>query len=160
MTDPKGPARYLGFRVDAQYYAVALNRVREIVRLLPVTEVPRAGGDVLGVVSVHGQVTTLLDLRRRLGAPSAPTTARARILLVAAGEEDLGLLVDEVTQVYRLADAQIERGAALAGSYAPYIAGVARPWIAQSDAMAPAVPAPSSRADDLLIVLDLAALLG
>jgi purine-binding chemotaxis protein CheW len=91
--------------------------------------VPRAPFAVMGIVSVRGQLVTVVDLRRRLRLPEASPTRRARVLLVnPTGLETLGLYVDEVLQVYRLADGEIEHaGAALGGEVAPYIAGIARP---------------------------------
>ncbi len=144
-----GGRRYLGFRVGAETYGLPLTDLREILRMLPVTEVPRAGDDILGVISAHGVVTTLIDLRRRLGRATDPTPdARARILLVAAAEEVFGLRVDEVTRIYRVTDAQFERVSQVPGTCGPHgIVGVARPTGAAGRPEAP------------LMVLELAGLL-
>jgi len=79
---------------------------------------------------------TVLDLRRRLRLAESPTTNKARMLLVdPMGVETLGLFVDEVLQVYRLSESEIEHTAsALGGEVASYIAGIARPAQAQTQA--------------------------
>ena len=53
---------------------------------------------------------------------------RTRILLTAGDQgEQIGLLVDEVMQVYRMAEDEIEPAQVLGGDQAPHIAGLGRP---------------------------------
>jgi purine-binding chemotaxis protein CheW len=112
-------------------YAVPIGEVREILKFLPVTEVPRAAREVIGVVSVRGLLVTVIDLRQRMriGGGGGEATRRGRILLVAGAEgEIIGLYVDEVVQVYRLAETEIEIAAnVLAGKVADYVVGIGRP---------------------------------
>ncbi|AUX20983.1 chemotaxis protein CheW [Sorangium cellulosum] len=126
-----GPrTEYLAFTLAGDTYAAPVSLVREILKPPPLTPVPRAPEATMGIVSVRGQLVTVIDLRRRMRLTEAAPTRRARILLVdaAASGETLGLFVDEVQQVYRLADAEIEHAAtALGGDVAGYIAGIARP---------------------------------
>src|SRR6478752_5433718 len=106
----RGPrVEYLAFRLGTDTYAVPIGEVREILKLPPVTEVPRAPADVLGVVSVRGLLVTVIDLKQRLRVSPAEITKKGRILLVmGADEEVIGLYVDEVLQVYRLAEQEVE----------------------------------------------------
>jgi purine-binding chemotaxis protein CheW len=91
--------------------------------------VPRAGRQVVGVCSVRGLLVTVVDLRRRLRLEERPTTRRSRILLIQAPSGDVtGLLVDEVRQVVRLAENEVEVAAtALGGDVAEHVLGVGRP---------------------------------
>ena len=90
-------------------YAAPVARIREILKPPPLTHVPRAPREILGIISVRGQLVTVVDLRRRLRLAEVETTRKARILLAdVVGGEVMGLYVDEVLQVYRLADAEIE----------------------------------------------------
>ena len=77
---------------------------------------------------MRGKLVTVLDLRRRLRLVEAPIDRRSRILLVdSSGGEQLGLLVDEVQQVWRLAAEEIEQASVLGGDQAVHIAGIGRP---------------------------------
>jgi purine-binding chemotaxis protein CheW len=138
-----GREEFLAFVLGGERYALPVHRVREILKVPAVTEVPRAGDDLVGIVSVRGQVVAVRDLRRILRLPARPPTRRARILVVDHGPEPLGLLVDEVAAVVRLLPAQIESAPSVVrGLDAEAVAGVARPG------------------DDLLILLGLDAVLG
>ncbi|MBK8258388.1 MAG: purine-binding chemotaxis protein CheW [Polyangiaceae bacterium] len=153
----RGPrTEFLAFRLGDDVYAGPVALIREILKPPPLTPVPRAPFAVMGIVSVRGQLVTVIDLRRRLRLPESAPTRRARVLLVnPQGTEVLGLYVDEVLQVYRLADNEIEHAAAaLGGEVAPYIAGIARP-IVQGSASSSAAPTEAS----LVILLELRSLL-
>jgi purine-binding chemotaxis protein CheW len=135
---------YLTFLLGREEYAVAIERVREVVKAPPVTEVPRAPAHILGVVTVRGEVVAVLDPRRRLGLPGAPPGDGAgRIVIVDAGDGACGLLVDAVASVVRLPPGAIEpcpQGIGGAGR-AEFLAGIGR------------------EGDRLFTVLDLGALL-
>jgi purine-binding chemotaxis protein CheW len=119
---------YLAFALAGETYAVQIAFVAEILRPPPVTEVPRAPRSVLGVVSVRGKLVTVLDLRRRFHVPESPMDRRSRILLADAGTgEQVGLLVDEVQQVWRLTAEEIEPANVLGGEQPAHIAGIGRP---------------------------------
>lgn len=151
--DPAALEEYIGFRAKDETFALPLTLVREILKPPPITEVPRARSDVLGIVSVRGKITTVIDLRKRLGFETREPTAHTRILLVEGGEV-LGLLVDEVTQVYRLSPQEIEvANAVLGGNLGAHVAGIGRPRIRglRGEAL--------QAGDEMLILLDLAALL-
>lgn len=124
-----GPrSEYLAFKLAGDTYAVRIGEVAEILRPPPITDVPRAGRSIIGVVSVRGRLVTVVDLRRRFGLPEAELDGRTRILLVGAGTEELvGLLVDEVLQVYRLAATEIEPATVLGGEQPAHIVGIGRP---------------------------------
>jgi purine-binding chemotaxis protein CheW len=127
----RGPrVEYLAFKLGTDTYAVPIGEVREILKLPPVTEVPRAPGEIVGVVSVRGLLVTVMSLRARLHLTAAAEPSRkGRILLVmGAQEEVIGLYVDEVLQVYRLAESEIEVAASvLGGRLGDYIVGIGRP---------------------------------
>jgi len=120
----------LTFALGDEEYGVDIQRLREIVRVRPITEVPRAPAFVLGVIGVRGEVLPVLDLRRRLKLrpPAEPPGREARVLIVKRGAEAFGLLVDEVRQVVRLREEDIEATPpVLIGAESEFIAGIGRP---------------------------------
>ncbi len=146
----------LAFVLDGESYALPLYAIREILKVPPITEVPRAGADVLGIIGVRGRITTVLDMRRLLRVAEAPITKASRVLLADDGVEVLGLLVDQVLQVHRLQDDEIEIASAFAGNVSEHVLGIGRPRASRSvsregrEAVDP---------NDILILLDPAHLL-
>jgi purine-binding chemotaxis protein CheW len=142
----------LTFALSGEEYGVDIQRLREIVRVRPITEVPRAPEFVLGVIGVRGEVLPVLDLRRRLRLRPGPAPGRdARVLIVKRGAEAFGLQVDAVRQVVRLREEDIEATPpVLAGGDSEFIAGIGRPLGGEKD---------RPRADRLVILLALDAVL-
>ncbi len=165
----RGPrTEHLAFTLGTDVYAAPVALIREILKPPPLTPVPRAPHQIIGIVSVRGQLVTVVDLRRRLRLAEAPGTRKARILLVdATGGEVMGILVDEVLQVYRLADSEIEPAvAALGGEVVGYISGIARPAIVAATTVAGArasdassTSGPTGPDASVVILLDLRAVL-
>jgi purine-binding chemotaxis protein CheW len=165
----RGPrTEHLAFTLGSDVYAAPVALIREILKPPPLTPVPRARHQIIGIVSVRGQLVTVVDLRRRLRLAEAPFSRKTRILLVdATGGEVMGVLVDEVLQVYRLAEGEIEPAvAALGGEVVGYISGIARPAIAatlatQARAQSTSEGTPSQSGPDtsVIILLDLRAVL-
>jgi purine-binding chemotaxis protein CheW len=121
-------AEYLAFTLGNEAYAIEIGTIVEILKPLPITEVPRADPDVVGVMSVRGRLVAVLDLKRRFRLARTFTMDRkSRILLVDAVDEEIGLLVDEVLQVYRLSESEIEPPTVLGTEQAPHVVGIGRP---------------------------------
>jgi purine-binding chemotaxis protein CheW len=121
-------AEYLAFILGTEAYAIEIGNIVEILKPLPITEVPRADPSVVGVMSVRGRLVTVLDLKRQFHlAPNFTMDKKSRILLVDAIEEEIGLLVDEVLQVYRLSETEIEPPTVLGTEQPPYVVGIGRP---------------------------------
>jgi len=117
----------LSFELAGETYALPLASIHEILKMPPVTPVPRAPADVLGIISVRGRITTVLDLRRRLHLEEQAPSPQSRVLLVDSGTEFLGLVVDAVRQVHRLTPEEVELSAMVSGDLADHVVGIGRP---------------------------------
>lgn len=132
-SDTDAVREFLAFDVADERYALPLSCVRQIVRVPSVTEVPRSQESVLGIISVRGTVTTVIDMRIKLKVEVAPLSVRTRILIVDSGSELIGLLVDAVLQVYRLREREVELASVLGGGAPAYLVGIGRPGAAATD---------------------------
>lgn len=93
----------LAFEVGGAAYAVLVESVREIVRIRPITPIPRVSEDVRGVIALRGEVVQVVDLRRRLGLASIEPTRASRIVVVHQDDGRVsGVLVDAVREVLRV----------------------------------------------------------
>jgi purine-binding chemotaxis protein CheW len=98
----------LSFVVGEATYAVPVESVREIVRIRPITPIPRVSRDVRGVIALRGEVVQVVDLRRRLGLESIEPTRTSRIVVVHQDDGRVtGVLVDAVREVMRVPEEAI-----------------------------------------------------
>lgn len=119
----------LAFVCNDELYAVELSSVHEIVIPPPITKVPRSSPAIVGVCSVRGELATVVDLRTILSIGPCDDTSKARVLLARVGGTELiGLLVDEVRQVVRLKESQVEYSSqSLGGDLSEGVLGIGRP---------------------------------
>ncbi len=150
---------FLAFDVADESYALPLASIREILKPPPITPVPRAQHDVLGIISVRGRITTVVDLRKRLQMTVTEPDRHARVLLVDSGDEVLGLLVDRVMQVHRLVDEEIELTAVVSGDMSEFFMGIGRPRLSTRGRARAEADDGDHDDEDILILLDAAALL-
>ncbi|MEP7352585.1 MAG: chemotaxis protein CheW [Acidobacteriota bacterium] len=89
------------FRLGLESYAVELKYLSEVLPLGYCAPIPRSPAKFLGVMSVRGELRTVVDLRQVL-APSAEgpnNTGFILLLRVESGEEQIGLKVDSIEEL-------------------------------------------------------------
>ena len=117
----------LAFHLGAEEYALNIVAISEIIKVKEFTDVPRAPGFVLGIISLRGVVVPVFDLAERLNLGKAELTANSRIVVCQSGEIMVGLLVDSINQVIKLTDDSIEPPpAVLSGLDRDFMTGVGR----------------------------------
>ena len=97
------------FKVDKEEFALEIQQVKEIVRLIPITPVPRTPFFIEGIVNLRGQILTVIDLAKRLNLKVNSRTDKSRIIVVALEELVVGMIVDEVVEVLKLPEDSIEK---------------------------------------------------
>lgn len=100
--------QYLTFVLGDEIYAIDILRVQEIKGYSSVTPLPHLPPHVRGVMNLRGTIVPVIDLRMRLGMPSAPYTKFTVIVLVTVGVRMHGMIVDAVSDVLHLAAGSIE----------------------------------------------------
>ena len=115
------------FDLAGEIYGVNIETVREIIRMQPVTFVPDAPDFVEGVINLRGRVIPVIDLRRRFGLTVTKETNESRVLVVDSEGEDLGVIVDAVTEVQRITEDSIEPVSNLVSTEeSEYIVGITK----------------------------------
>ena len=90
-------------------YGVEVDQVREITAMRDVSPVPNSPDYVLGITNLRGQVTTVTDLKSRLGSTSSGETGtNQRIIVVESQEAPIGMVVDSVREVMRMPKGDID----------------------------------------------------
>jgi chemotaxis signal transduction protein len=106
--EPEVLRELLSFLLAGTPYALPVERVREIVRLRKITPMPRVPPDILGVISLRGEIVQVLDLRMRLGLECSEPARVSRVIVLHGDDEKVtGVLVDAVREVLRVSEDEI-----------------------------------------------------
>jgi purine-binding chemotaxis protein CheW len=105
--------KYLTFTLAHERYSVPVLKVKEIMRLCPVTPVPRMPVYIKGVINLRGKIVPVIDLRERFGLPQMADTERICIIVVQFDTADgiaqlMGMIVDVVEEVSQFNTDELE----------------------------------------------------
>ena len=104
--------KYLTFALAREVYGLEILKVREIIGLMEITNVPRTLPYVKGVINLRGQVITVMDLRARFAMSPTERTDQTCIIVVetaqAGRKMNTGIIVDRVLEVLNIPADTIE----------------------------------------------------
>lgn len=105
--------------VGPEKFALEIPAIQEIQTLRGLTPVPGAGDVWSGVVNLRGRLLPVLDMARVLGIRvTSDYTESGRVVVVSVGAYHMGLLVQDVLGVQRMANADIRPSLVDAGGQA------------------------------------------
>ena len=107
-TGVTGERQRVVFDLNEEAYGIDISQVREIIRMQEITRVPRAPEFIEGVINLRGKVIPVVDLRARFSMPGTERTDEHRIVVVDVSGQDIGMVVDAVTEVSRIPSSSIE----------------------------------------------------
>ena len=93
------------FQVDDMICGLDTSLVQEINKQTEITVVHRAPDYVRGVMNLRGEIATIIDLRKKFRLESLDINKEMKVVVLRLGSENIGLLVDSVTDVV-MADSQ------------------------------------------------------
>lgn len=126
------PGKYLTFTLGNESYGIPVLKVREIIRLCPVTAVANMPAHVKGVINLRGKVIPLVDLRVKFRLPISADGDRTCIVITqiavpSGGTRLYGVVVDGVEEVANFAVDDIEPTPDFGGTLdARFITGMAK----------------------------------
>jgi purine-binding chemotaxis protein CheW len=103
-----GNRQYITFLANGQEFAANIMTIREIRGWTDTTPLPHVPDYVRGVINLRGMVLPVVDLKARLGLGMTDATAKHVIMVVNAGSRSIGVLVDAVSDIITVADADIQ----------------------------------------------------
>lgn len=125
--------KYLTFSLGSEEYGVEILRVKEIIGMMDITEVPDTPEYVKGVINLRGKVIPVMDLRSRFMMGQVDYTERTCIVVFETktdgGVELVGVIVDGVSEVLHIKGKDIELIKELGGGMhvrSDYILGMAK----------------------------------
>lgn len=100
--------KYLTFHLAGEDYGIEILYVIEIIGIQSITEVPDMPSFIRGVINLRGKVIPVMDIRARFALPDRAYDDRTCIIVVNIDDVEVGLVVDEVSEVADIPAASVE----------------------------------------------------
>ena len=100
-------ADYVTFDMAGERYAFPMGRVREIIRMPPVVNVPLGPPSLQGLANLRGRVLPVVSLRQCCEMPQIDHDETTRVIVVDGGVP-LGFVVDRVASVISIDPSVVE----------------------------------------------------
>lgn len=117
----------ISFNIGEDDYGVNIQTVKEVIRKREITRLPKAPAFVKGVINLRGVVIPIIDLRDRFGMEQRESTDMTRVIVAEVDGRPIGMVVDSVSHVIRIAQDQIEPPPEMDGGISEeYLKGVGK----------------------------------
>jgi purine-binding chemotaxis protein CheW len=102
---------YVTFRIGEQLFGLSVTEIHDVFRPARMTPVPLSSLEIAGVLNLRGRIVTAIDARSRLGLPARRKGDKDQSLAIGVehGGESFGMIIDEIGDVVRLDDAEMEQ---------------------------------------------------
>jgi purine-binding chemotaxis protein CheW len=100
--------KYLTFVLGHEEYGLEILKVREIISVMEITEVPQVPAFIKGVINLRGKVIPIIDLRLKFGMSAIEYTRETCIIVVNVHDLLLGIVVDTVAEVLDIIEKDID----------------------------------------------------
>jgi purine-binding chemotaxis protein CheW len=107
MSEESHARQLVVFTLGSEHYALPIEQVHEIIRYDEPRSVASRIEWVRGVISLRGRIVPVYDLAARLKL-SSELTDQTKIVIVEAGSETAGVIVDNVEEVLTVGPEQFE----------------------------------------------------
>jgi purine-binding chemotaxis protein CheW len=102
LSETHGTIQLVSFELANELYGIEITKVREIILIAEITQVPRTPHYVKGLINLRSTVIPVIDLRALFGLPEGERTDESRIMVLQAGGKTIGIMVDAVSEVLRV----------------------------------------------------------
>lgn len=104
--------QYLTFALGGDMFAIGILHIKEIIEYGTLTTVPMMPEFIRGVINLRGAVVPVVDLAARFGRSPTEISRKTCIVIIevqsAAGTQDVGVIVDAVSEVLEIPAGEIE----------------------------------------------------
>lgn len=133
---------YITFKVSNELYGIDVSYVDTIIQLPIITRVPAAPEYFAGIINLRGEIIPVMSLNRRFNNYEDTFGPKSSIIILNMGDDKLmGIIIDDVKEVLRFDDRDLEESSPFINKDMSFVSGVAK------------------KEDDLIAILDIATLI-
>jgi len=113
------------FRLGKEEYALSISSVREIIQYQGATTLPNSPDYFKGIINLRGKLIPVIDIAVKFVLDIEKVSDR-RAIIIETDDQVFAIIVDEVTEVKKLQESEIEVVQNTVSGDNAYIRGVAK----------------------------------
>ena len=118
--------KFVTFGIGRERFGIPIHKVKEIIASYEIVPLPKAPEFIEGIISLRGSIIPIVEMRKRFDIAGRRDDEETRIIVLEMNDFSVGIQVDKVYEVLKLAENAIEPPPSLvAGLSADYLEGVA-----------------------------------
>jgi len=106
-------SRFLSFVLSDEEYCIEILKIREIMGMTDITEIPQTPDFIMGVINLRGQIIPIIDLRLKFDLEFKEYTDRTCIIVVEIEYEGeitlMGIVVDAIQEVINIPEEKVSK---------------------------------------------------
>lgn len=118
--------RFLTFLLGNESYGIDIKFVIEIIGIQTITQVPELPEYMRGIINLRGKIIPVIDVRLRFRKSFREYNDRTCIIVVDIQNELIGLIVDSVSEVITIPEADIVVPPEINNETNKYIRGIGK----------------------------------
>lgn len=99
--------RFLTFMIEEVGYGLEIQHISEIINVQNITRIPELPEYIKGIINLRGKIVPVMDMRLRFGKPHRKYDDRTCIIVIDMDDVTIGLIVDSVSEVMTIQEADI-----------------------------------------------------
>lgn len=92
--------KYISFNLNNDYYCIALDYVKEVLKDTSITHVPGIPTFIEGIMNLRGDYITVINLKKFLSLPENVITDKKPVIIIKCNELKLALLIDKINELF------------------------------------------------------------
>ena len=92
--------KYISFNLNGDFYCIALDYVKEVLKDTPITNVPGTPNFIEGIMNLRGDYITVINLKKFLSLPEGESSDKKPVVIIKCNELKLALLIDKINELF------------------------------------------------------------
>lgn len=100
--------KYISFNLNNDYYCIALDFVKEVLKNTSITNVPGTPNFIEGIMNLRGDYITVINLKKFLALPEETVSDKKPVIIIKSNELKLALLIDKINELFEFQEEGID----------------------------------------------------
>ncbi|MBE7711609.1 MAG: hypothetical protein E7Z92_05665 [Cyanobacteria bacterium SIG31] len=92
--------KYISFNLNNDFYCIALDYVKEVLKDTSITKVPGTPDFIEGIMNLRGDYITVINLKKFLSLPVGKPNDKNPVIIIKCNELKLALLIDKINELF------------------------------------------------------------